>query len=465
MISAFKDPPDRFLLIFMSIVFHNATLPLVRQGSATLTASNKTMIFRPLLAYCSFNKISNRGASGVSSPIDTEENSRKDIGVFIRRSDRPALRPSLYHLDRPNDSRINRKSRLCPTRDMNFTPEMWAHHKAPGRHLRHLVSVFGCASFQRLVFPDLFLTATVAAGLTYYNVAFGGAEPFYFDATCFASCSTAISVLAGFRLNASYDRFNEARRIMGVVNNTSRDLMGQSCMFLNNKNRHRVKKLTKSFFVALHFHLNTKGGHFKLDSSAPETKGKVNDAYRAEMREIFFPPAKHFYDDAANSNEHADADADFEIICEAYESGSHVPLLILSFIRKTIIENKPPINPVYGVDMDGQVSNLTTCLGSCERLLRTPIVTTFTSNTSRLMSLWSLSLPFALFPLTGPHWTLPFSVLLSYVVLSIEDVGVEIEEPFHVLPLRQYTEGCADSLDAIVKAYEVCPRGVPSRDR
>jgi len=57
------------------------------------------------------------------------------------------------------------------------------------------------------------------------------------------------------------------------------------------------------------------------------------------------------------------------------------------------------------------------------------------------MSLWSLSLPFALYPLTGPHWTLPFSVILSYVVLSIEDVGAEIEEPFHVLPLRQYTEG------------------------
>ena len=57
------------------------------------------------------------------------------------------------------------------------------------------------------------------------------------------------------------------------------------------------------------------------------------------------------------------------------------------------------------------------------------------------MSLWSLSLPLALYPLTGPHWTLPFSVILSYVVLSIEDVGAEIEEPFHVLPLRQYTEG------------------------
>ena len=57
------------------------------------------------------------------------------------------------------------------------------------------------------------------------------------------------------------------------------------------------------------------------------------------------------------------------------------------------------------------------------------------------MSLWSLTLPLALYPLTGPEWTIPFSVVLSYVVLSIEDIGAEIEEPFQVLPLRQYTEG------------------------
>ena len=62
-------------------------------------------------------------------------------------------------------------------------------------------------------------------------------------------------------------------------------------------------------------------------------------------------------------------------------------------------------------------------------------------NIDRLMSLWSLTLPLALYPMTGPEWTIPFSVVLSYVVLSIEDIGAEIEEPFQVLPLRQYTEG------------------------
>jgi len=336
---------------------------------------------------------------------------------------------------------------------------MWARHKAPGRHIQNLFSVFGCTSFQRLIFPDLFLTATVAMGVSYYNSAIGmGEAAFYFDKTAFTSCCMAMSVLAGFRLNTSYSRFNEARTILGQVNNTSRDLMGQACMFLHFENRERMKKLLKAFSVALHFHINIKGGYFKLDSSDPETKAKVTAAYRDEMREIFFPDEYNLEKDESITK-NVLSDEDFELICEAYESGSHVPLLILSFMRKTIIENAPPLDPIYAVDMDQQVSNLTVCLGGCERLLRTPVPTTFTTNTSRLMSLWSLSLPLALYPLTGPYWTVPFSVILSYVVLSIEDIGAEIEEPFHVLPLRQYTEGTADSIDAIVNAYDSCPDG------
>mmetsp|Transcript_14912 Transcript_14912/g.30907 ORF Transcript_14912/g.30907 Transcript_14912/m.30907 type:complete len:440 (+) Transcript_14912:96-1415(+) len=435
----------------MSILIPKVTLAVTRHGArASLTSSKRT--FPATFANCSPNRI-NRVSSIAFFSTDTSDlKSQPGWSPFIKRSERPDFRPSLYHVDSVNPSRIQRKSRLCPTRDLNFTAEAWARHKAPGRHLRNLSRVFVCASFQRLVFPDLFLTATVAVGVTYYNIAFGMAEPFYFDKTAFTSCCMAMSVLAGFRLNTSYSRFNEARTIVGQLNNASRDIMGQACMFLNDDNKLRIQKLLKAFSVAQHFHLNKKGGYFKLYYSHPDTKARVNAAYRDEMREIFFPPNEI-------TEGKRPSDEDFELICEAYESGSHVPLLILSFMRRTVIENEPSINPVYGKSMDDQISNLTTSLGGCERILRTPLPTTFTANTSRLLSLWSVSLPLALYPLTGPHWTLPFSVIISYVVLSIEDIGVEIEEPFQVLPLRQYSEGTADSLDAIVKAYDMYPKG------
>ena len=340
----------------MSILTSNVTLTLMRNGArAHLTLSKNKFPARI-----------NRVSSTAYFSTDTSGlESKNDSSPFIKRSERPAFRPSLYHVMEPNDSRIQRKSRLCPTRDLNFTPEAWALHKAPGRHIRHLFTVFKCASFQRLAFPDLFLTGAVAVGVTYYNTTFGIADPFFFDKATFTSCSMAMSVLAGFRLNTSYARYNEARTILGALNNASRDLMGQSCTFLNDENKKRMQKLLKAFSVAMHFHLNLKGGYFKLTWADPNTKPMINAAYRDEMREIFFPP---------DETEECELSAtDFELICEAYESGAHVPLTITSYMRKTIIQNEPPLNPRYYASMDDQIANLTTCLGGCERILRTPV--------------------------------------------------------------------------------------------
>ena len=343
-------------------------------------AVSSEKIFRSRFAYTLVHRIENLTISRAFTSTDKIESESSNVqSPFIKRSERSNLRPSLYHVSSPDDSRIVRKSRLCPTRDLNYTPRAWALHKAPGRHLRHSLTVFQCASFQRLVFPDLFLTAAVAAGVTYYNVTMGATDPFFFDKTAFTSCTTAISVLAGFRLNTSYSRFNEARVILGQVNNASRDVMGESCMFLNKENTNRMQKLLKAFSVALHFHLNKKGGYFKLNGSDPETIPKVQAAYRDEMREIFFPPNENDTDGPSAR--------DYELICEAYESGSHVPLLILSFMRKTIVEHKPPIDPRYEVSMDEQIGNLTIALGGCERILRTPVPVSVSECYSSSMSI------------------------------------------------------------------------------
>ena len=352
----------------MSILLRNSTLPIIHKRFVRCADH----AIQPLL-YNSFNNISIRR-------VASESTSSKDPPLFIRRDERSELRPSLYHIKRPNDSRIARKNRSEPPRDLNYDPAKWKHHKAPGRHLRNLFEVFRCASIQRLIFPDLFLTASVATGLTYYNEMMTNdlLPVFYFDTTTFTTFSLAISVLAGFRLNASYDRWNEARKVLGQVNTVSRGLMGKSCMFLTNNNKQRMKTLLKSFAVALHFHLNTKGGYYRVSSSDPELKVKLNNAFKDEMREIFFCEN----DEQHDGNNYV-AVKDFEKICMTYESGSHVPLMILSCIRKLIFESQPAIEPIYCVDMDSQVQNLMSSLGTCERLLRTPIPTTFTTNTSR----------------------------------------------------------------------------------
>jgi len=99
--------------------------------------------------------------------------------------------------------------------------------------------------------------------------------------------------------------------------------------------------------------------------------------------------------------------------------------------------------------LDEQCQRLCAAFGASERVLRTPLPTGFTRHSSRLLFLWSNALPFALYPAMGPFGTLPLSVMTSYAILGIEDLGVQLEEPFDILPLRQYSDGMFDAINAI----------------
>jgi predicted membrane chloride channel (bestrophin family) len=109
---------------------------------------------------------------------------------------------------------------------------------------------------------------------------------------------------------------------------------------------------------------------------------------------------------------------------------------------------------VYIRELDNQIHVLCEALGSCERIAKTPLPTGFSRHSSRLLFMWSNSLPFALYPLMGPIATLPTALLTAYAVLGIEDISVQLEEPFDILPMRQYGDGMFDSIRAIEQGYD-----------
>ena len=134
-------------------------------------------------------------------------------------------------------------------------------------------------------------------------------------------------------------------------------------------------------------------------------------------------------------------------------------------MRNVIAENGAWADAIYNKQMDEQVQRLVGCLGMCERVLRTPIPTCFTRHTSRLFFLWSNMLPFAMYSACGPLGTLPASIMVSYAVLGIEDIGVQLEEPFNILPLRQYSEGIYSGVDDIKTSFEMRARQEEAKER
>ena len=342
------------------------------------------------------------------------------------------------------ETRLLRNNRLCPTRELNFTNEQWAKHKSPYRRIRHIVNTFRSSPFQRLAFPDMFMTASIAAGLTYYNEFIACSKTIAtMNMSGFAGATTAIGLLAGFRLNASYGRYEECRIFWGDTNNTIRDLAGQTMMWMKDADqRSRMLKLCKAYPVCLNFHLSSKGGHHNMLKNSEEGEApfslRILSELRAELLDI--------YSDGKDMD-------DLERLCQTKANGGNLPLETLTCMRETIAGSVGSVDAIYVRELDEQCQRLCAAFGASERVLRTPLPTGFTRHSSRLLFLWSNCLPFALYPAMGPWLTLPTSLLTMYAICGVEDIGVQLEEPFNILPMRQYSDGMFDAIGSIERNY------------
>ena len=127
------------------------------------------------------------------------------------------------------ETRLSRNNRLCPTRELYFLPLQWGRHKSPYRKFRHMSNLFRLAPLQQLIFPDLFVVSCVATGLTYFKelvapVLATQAPALTMSPTAFAGATTAIGLLAGFRVSNSYGRYREGRQIWSDAQSAVRDL-------------------------------------------------------------------------------------------------------------------------------------------------------------------------------------------------------------------------------------------------
>jgi|TARA_B100000524_G_scaffold334585_1_gene223232 predicted membrane chloride channel (bestrophin family) len=115
------------------------------------------------------------------------------------------------------------------------------------------------------------------------------------------------------------------------------------------------------------------------------------------------------------------------------------PLALLTLIRQTLA-NTPLFegNNAISSTISSGLTELNNCYGTMERIFSTPLSPTYMRHTSRGMLLWLLLLPCAMTG-SGSRAILPnvLTVLsVAYVMLGIDEIGIQIEQPFDVLPLH-----------------------------
>jgi predicted membrane chloride channel (bestrophin family) len=99
-----------------------------------------------------------------------------------------------------------------------------------------------------------------------------------------------------------------------------------------------------------------------------------------------------------------------------------------------------------------KVTALEQVFGICERLLTSPIPPTYTRHLSRTIFLWIFFLPASL----GSIGLSTFGVVTAtfwatYVLVGIDEVGMEIENCFQLLPLQQLSAAVQTSVELQVR--------------
>ena len=230
-----------------------------------------------------------------------------------------------------------------------------------------------------------------------------------------ALIGTPLSLLLVFRTNASYDRFWEARKLWGAIVNESRNLARSASALL-------------AADAALVGHIVRLGIAFPY-------------ACMSTLR------GKHGIGPVADELVAGEADA--------LVAAQHTPLAIAVAVSRHVADGQRRglITDVQQAIIEQNVQSLIDSIGACERIKRTPLPFAYVVHLRRALAIYCGTLPMALVHYFG--WvTVPVTCLVAYILLGIEEIGVEIEEPFGTddndLPLDRFCSTIEQNLRALL---------------
>ncbi|KAG8470414.1 hypothetical protein KFE25_008835 [Diacronema lutheri] len=136
------------------------------------------------------------------------------------------------------------------------------------------------------------------------------------------------------------------------------------------------------------------------------------------------------------------------------------PLGILALLRQRTANIDAPTSAAQSLSTC--LSDLNACYGGMERIFSTPLSPTYMRHTTRGLLLWLGMLPAGL---CGAGVSFVHSLVAvcatGYIMLGIEEIGIQIEQPFDCLPLHgMATVLTMDVLDELCPEEPLPPVGV-----
>ena len=220
----------------------------------------------------------------------------------------------------------------------------------------------------------------------------------FLPALPFQLSSPALGLLLVFRTNTVYMRWNAARLAWENIQNHCNNLARQGMAYLKPLDKDEYTRRVVALAFIMQRHIRSDPGeeerlHCKLESLLG-----VDEAQRL----------------MASKTRPIQALSDISRI-----------------VRRTQLDGSTRNR------FDLQLDELNRALLTCEGLLRSPIPLVYTRHTERFLGLWTMLLPLALVRELGYSFAVvPMSAMVGLFLFGIEEIGVQLEEPFSVLPIE-----------------------------
>ncbi|MSP62565.1 MAG: hypothetical protein EXR72_19985 [Myxococcales bacterium] len=228
----------------------------------------------------------------------------------------------------------------------------------------------------------------------------------------------ALGLLIVFRTNASYDRFWEGRKAWGTIVNETRNLARGASTLLAAEPAlvARLLRWTIAFPYATMASLRGTSGLGPVAGELPA----------AEVVER-----------------------------EGALAARHTPLAVARRITEqlAVARERGLLSDWLFAHLDENVQILVDAMGACERIQKTPLPFAYAVHLRRALVAYCATLPLALLSSFG--WlTIPATIVLCSILFGIEEIGVEIENPFgsddNDLPLEAICESISASLNEVL---------------
>ncbi len=237
----------------------------------------------------------------------------------------------------------------------------------------------------------------------------------------FEYAGLVMGLILVFRLNAGYDRWWEARKLWGTLVNQSRNLAIIIANYVLTTESHEKLKII-NYIAAMPFLVKNS---LRGDDSVDDIKHLLENT---ELLKI--SPFKN------------------------------KPIILSSMIAQKLIElrNENQLDPFSFLQAEEARGIILDCHGACERILNTPIPFVMAVKSKRVIFLFLIALPFATVS-TSLLITPIITALVAYALLSLDQIGVELQNPFSQeslshLPLNDICHTIENNIAEIGKQLE-----------